>query len=119
MASSDVVQYRSPLRTLGTVLTTAFLAIYVVWTVLPIFIMFVSSLNNTSGNPIVIDGLWALKFGNAGPGFSADKLYFTAGLNGEADGLFGSLQSVPEPSTGLLLTGALLLGAAIRRRMAA
>ena len=80
---------------------------------------FVSSLNNTSGNPIEIDGLWALKFGNAGPGFSANKLYFTAGLNGEADGLFGSLQSVPEPSTGLLLTGALLLGAAIRRRMAA
>ena len=46
MASSDVVQYRSPLRTLGTVLTTAFLAIYVVWTVLPIFIMFVSSLKD-------------------------------------------------------------------------
>ena len=46
MASSDVVQYRSPLRTLGTVLTTAFLAVYVVWTVLPIFIMFVSSLKD-------------------------------------------------------------------------
>jgi len=79
---------------------------------------FVSALNNTSGNPIVIDGLWALKFGNAGPGFSPNKLYFTAGLNGEADGLFGSLQVVPEPSTALLLGGAFLLAAALRRRLA-
>ena len=46
MASSDIVQYRSPLRTLGTMLTTAFLAVYVVWTVLPIFMMFVSSLKD-------------------------------------------------------------------------
>jgi uncharacterized protein (TIGR03118 family) len=80
---------------------------------------FVSALNNTSGNPIVNDGLWALKFGNGGPGFSPDKLYFTAGLNDEHDGLFGSLQAVPEPSTSLLLAGALLLGGVLRRRMAA
>jgi len=80
---------------------------------------FVSALNNSSGNPIEIDGLWALKFGNKGPGFSSNRLYFTAGLNGEADGLFGSLTPSPEPSTGLLLTGALLLGAGLRRRMAA
>ena len=46
MASSDIVQYRSPLRTVGAVLTTVFLAVYVVWTVLPIFIMFVSSLKD-------------------------------------------------------------------------
>jgi len=80
---------------------------------------FVSALNNTSGNPIVNDGLWALKFGNGGPGFSPNKLYFTAGLNGEADGLFGSLQVAPEPSTFLLLGGALLVGGVLRRRLVA
>jgi len=80
---------------------------------------FISALKNSSGNPIVNDGLWALKFGNAGPGFSANKLYFTAGLNGEADGLFGSLQVAPEASTALLLGGAFLLGAAVRRRLGA
>ena len=43
MASSDVVQYRSPTRRLLEVLTVVFLAVYLVWTVLPLFIMFVSS----------------------------------------------------------------------------
>jgi len=80
---------------------------------------FVSSLNSSSGSPIEIDGLWALKFGNNGPGFSPNSLYFTAGLNDEADGLFGSLQPAPEPSTALLLGGGLLLAAALRRRLAA
>ena len=56
---------------------------------------FVSTLNNTGGAPIVIDGLWGLAFGNAGPGFDPQKLYFTAGLNHESDGLFGSLQAAP------------------------
>jgi uncharacterized protein (TIGR03118 family) len=79
---------------------------------------FVSTLNNSSGNPIDIDGLWALKFGNNGPGFSPNNLYFTAGLNGEEDGLFGRLQVAPEPSTALLFGGALILGAVLRRRLA-
>jgi multiple sugar transport system permease protein len=43
MASSDIVQYRSPLRTVAKVAVTAFLAIYLVWTVLPLVVMFVSS----------------------------------------------------------------------------
>jgi uncharacterized protein (TIGR03118 family) len=49
------------------------------------------ALGDTAGNPIVIDGLWALAFGSGGAGFDASKLYFTAGSNGENDGLFGSL----------------------------
>jgi multiple sugar transport system permease protein len=46
VASRDVVQYRSPLRTAGGVATGVFLAAYVAWTVLPILIMFVSSLKD-------------------------------------------------------------------------
>ena len=47
-----------------------------------------------TGKPILIDGLWALKFGNDGNGGSSQTLYFTAGPNGEADGLFGALSPV-------------------------
>ncbi len=43
MASSDIVQYRSPLRTLVKVAVTVFLAVYLLWTVLPLAVMFVSS----------------------------------------------------------------------------
>src|SRR5689334_7967999 len=68
---------------------------------------FVRTVTDMSG-PIVNDGLWALTVGNGGPGFSSNKLYFTAGLNHEEDGLFGSLQAVPEPSTTLLLGAGLL-----------
>jgi uncharacterized protein (TIGR03118 family) len=52
------------------------------------------ALGDTAGNPLVIDGLWGLAFGSGGAGFDASKLYFTAGPNGEADGLFGSLSFV-------------------------
>jgi uncharacterized protein (TIGR03118 family) len=38
-----------------------------------------------------IDGLWALEFGNAGLNGNPATLYFTAGLNDEADGLFGTI----------------------------
>jgi len=52
---------------------------------------FAGKLRDANGQAIVIDGLWALKFGNNGLGGNPNKLYFTAGPNGEADGLFGSL----------------------------
>lgn len=48
-------------------------------------------LKGTSG-AVVIDGLWGLKFGNGTKAGVPDILYFTAGPNGESDGLFGSLQ---------------------------
>ena len=43
MASRDIVTYRSPLRRALGVLTILFLIAYTLWTVLPIFVMFVSS----------------------------------------------------------------------------
>jgi uncharacterized protein (TIGR03118 family) len=38
-----------------------------------------------------IDGLWALEFGNAGANGDPQTLFFTAGINDEADGLFGTI----------------------------
>jgi hypothetical protein len=55
---------------------------------------FLGRLRDPDGEPIQIDGLWALKVGNGGNGGDANKLYFTAGLFGETHGLFGSLAPV-------------------------
>jgi hypothetical protein len=53
-------------------------------------------------------GLWALSFGNGGNGGDTGILYFTTGLNGEADGLFAAATPVPEPASFLLLGSGLL-----------
>ncbi len=80
---------------------------------------FLGSLLNDTSNPLTIEGLWGLRFGNGGPGFNSDFLYFTAGIPGDGNvedhGLFGSIQPVPEPST-LLLVGAGLAGVGLLRR---
>jgi uncharacterized protein (TIGR03118 family) len=55
---------------------------------------FEGPLGDRAGKPLVIPGLWALAFGSGGAGFDPGTLYFTAGPNGEADGLFGSLRFV-------------------------
>jgi uncharacterized protein (TIGR03118 family) len=81
----------------------------------------VETLLDSAGNPIMIDGLWGLRFGNGAPGQSLTTLYFTAGPGGESHGLFGDLAPVapvPEPGTCVLI-GSGLLGAVLRRRRAA
>jgi uncharacterized protein (TIGR03118 family) len=52
---------------------------------------FLGQLTGANSLPITIDGLWGLSFGNNGNAGSANALFFTAGINGEANGLFGSL----------------------------
>jgi uncharacterized protein (TIGR03118 family) len=53
---------------------------------------FLSKVRDSKGKEILIDGLWAITFGsNNDNGGAANTLYFTAGPNGETDGLFGSL----------------------------
>ena len=53
---------------------------------------FLSKVRDPKGKAILIDGLWTITFGsNNGNGGAANTLYFTAGPNGETDGLFGSL----------------------------
>jgi uncharacterized protein (TIGR03118 family) len=49
---------------------------------------------NSLGQEIVIDGLWSLTVGNGKAGGNTNTVYFTAGPNGEKDGLFGSLTPV-------------------------
>jgi uncharacterized protein (TIGR03118 family) len=56
---------------------------------------FRGTLKGTDSKPIVIDGLWMLILGG-GRSSSSDTLYFTAGPNGERDGLFGTITPVPK-----------------------
>lgn len=60
---------------------------------------FLEQLTTSDGDAVSVDGLWGLKFGNGGAGGALDTLYFTAGLDDESHGLFGSFAPVPEPST--------------------
>jgi uncharacterized protein (TIGR03118 family) len=71
---------------------------------------FVGLLKTTDGQPLAIEGLWALTTGNGGSAGSDRRIYFTAGPGGESHGLFGVLQSVPEPSSVVLglIAGGLL-----------
>jgi aldose sugar dehydrogenase len=61
---------------------------------------FLGKVTDSSGTPIIIPGIWALQFGLGLPGKSS-TLYFTAGINDEQHGLFGTLTvdpaSLPPP----------------------
>ena len=49
-------------------------------------------LKNADGSTIAIDRLWSLNFGNGHSAGDSNALYFTAGPNHYADGLFGSIR---------------------------
>jgi uncharacterized protein (TIGR03118 family) len=52
------------------------------------------SLQNSGGIPLQIDGLWSLQFpGNDAAAGASNELFFTAGIDGEAHGLFGKIDS--------------------------
>jgi len=50
-------------------------------------------LKGTNHRPIVIDGLWGIGFGNNAGAGPATTLYFAAGPDDEAHGLFGSISA--------------------------
>jgi hypothetical protein len=54
---------------------------------------FLGQLPDPTGQPLRIDGLWALSEGNGAWAGSEDKLDFSAGPNSEANGLFGYIRT--------------------------
>ena len=83
---------------------------------------FVGQLQDANSQPLALDGLWGLIAGNGGSAGSTQKIYFSAGPDDEANGLFGVIvpSTIPLPSSlslGLTLGGAGLL-VHLRRRHA-
>jgi uncharacterized protein (TIGR03118 family) len=76
--------------------------------------LFIDSLRDPDGHPIVIEGLWGLIDGNGGSGGAADSVYFAAGIAGdgavEDHGLFGRLSAVPDTGMTLLMVAGAVLG---------
>jgi len=54
-------------------------------------------LKDVNGDPVAIEGLWGLTFGNGGRGGVPGTLYFSAGPHDESHGVFGSLEPVRTP----------------------
>lgn len=52
-------------------------------------------LRGVHGQPLTIEGLWALSFGNGATAGPTNTLYFTAGIDDEAHGLFGTITPIP------------------------
>lgn len=77
-------------------------------------------LKDSNGQSLLIDGLWALAIGNGGLSGSSQSIYFSAGPNGEAHGLFGTVAAVPVPAAVWLFGSGLigLTGHARKRKVA-
>jgi uncharacterized protein (TIGR03118 family) len=75
----------------------------------------IGTLATLQGNPLVNNGLWAIKFGNNGAGVNPNSLYLTAGINNETGGLLARIDAVPEPGTLVLFGFGLVLVARKRR----
>ena len=56
---------------------------------------FLGVLRDVHGQAIEIDQLWAIKFGNSGRNGTPEQLFFTAGPNNYANGLFGMITFAP------------------------
>jgi len=69
---------------------------------------FDGQLKGSNGQPLSIDGLWALTLGNGGNAGSSQSIYFSAGPNEEVHGLFGTIAVVPIPSALWLFSSALV-----------
>jgi uncharacterized protein (TIGR03118 family) len=67
---------------------------------------YLGTLQDPSGNPVAISGLWALYTGNGGSGGDSNALYFAAGPGNEQHGLLGSLQAAPVISASSVVNAA-------------
>lgn len=64
----------------------------------PLTGVFLGTIDGANGQPLVNDFLWALESRTTGPDIDPNAVYFTAGINNQADGLFGKIDPVPEPA---------------------
>ena len=78
------------------------------------------TLNDTTGNPIAIPGLWSLDFGSGAQSEDPGTLYITAGIGGgpnndplESHGLLASIQAAPYFQTTGIQNGASFLAGPI------
>src|SRR5205085_507279 len=55
---------------------------------------FIGNVLNLDGSTMKIDGLWGLAFGNGGASGPGNTLFFTAGPDDEANGVFGMLTAL-------------------------
>jgi uncharacterized protein (TIGR03118 family) len=53
-------------------------------------------LRGLRGQPLTIEGLWGLAFGNGGAAGPTNTLFFAAGIDDEEHGLFGTITPVPQ-----------------------
>jgi uncharacterized protein (TIGR03118 family) len=84
----------------------------------PITGAYLGTLDGPNGQPIVNDYLWSLSFRSGGANTNPDTLYFTAGINNQADGLFGAISTTsPEPAAVTLSLVGLGAVALFRKRV--
>jgi len=53
-------------------------------------------LRGEHGQPLTIEGLWGIRFGNGGAAGPTNTLFFAAGIDDEAHGLFGTITPIPQ-----------------------
>ena len=77
---------------------------------------FLGTLDGTNGQPLVNSFLWALETRTGGANIDPNAVYFTAGIDGQRDGLFGRIELTPEPATIIETAFGLLALAALKLR---
>lgn len=66
----------------------------------PVTFKFRGFMKNPDNSPVEIEGLWSLVFGNSANAGPYNTLFFTAGIQSEAHGLFGTLTAVASEQDG-------------------
>ena len=78
---------------------------------------FVGTIDGPNGQPLVNSGLWSLETRAGGTNSDLGAVYFTAGINGQQDGLFGKIDpAVPEPASIFETASGLIALALLRLR---
>jgi uncharacterized protein (TIGR03118 family) len=78
---------------------------------------FVGTIMGPNAQPLVNNDLWGLGTRTSST-FNTSALYFTAGIDAQADGLFGEIVVSPEPGTVVFVCAGLFLLVRRRRRVA-